>query len=153
MISIASVTLQPGMELGENVYNYKNELLIPADTILDEGHILKLARHSIMCVTIKEDIDYATTHFEKVRLSKQFKEFESVYNEYLPAYKGLMISYVTNNIPFHISQLMEIYKAIRSRASSGELLLDYLYNMLPSEDDMTHAHCLNSALIASVFAD
>ena len=153
MINIASITLKPGMELGENVYNYKNELLIPADTILDEGHIKKLARHSIMSVTIKEDIDYATTHFEKVKLSKKFKEFESVYNEYLPAYKGLMISYVTNNIPFHISQLMRIYQKIRSRAETGELLLDYLYNMLPSEDDMTHAHCLNSALIASVFAE
>lgn len=152
MISVATITLKPGMELGEDVYNFKNELLIPAGTKLEESHIKKLSRHSIMCVTVKEDVDYATTHYEKVRLSKDFKKFEKVYYEYLAKYKALMISFVTNGMTFHVSQLMEIYRAVVSFAPSGEHLLDYLYNMLPGEDDMTHAHCLNSALIAGVFA-
>lgn len=152
MLNIASIALKPGMELGEDVFNYKNELLIPSGTVLDDSHIKKLARHSVMCVTIKEAIDYATTRFEKVRLSKGFQKFETVYNEYLPKYKAIMINFVTNKISFHISQLMDIYRAITPHAANGDLLLDYLYHMLPSEDDMTHAHCLNSALIAGVFA-
>ena len=152
MINTATIALKPGMELGEDVYNFKNELLIPANTVLDETHIKKISRHSIMCVTIKEDVDYATTHFEKVRLSKEFKKFEPVYNEYLSKYKAIMIGFVTNGITFHISQLMEIYRAITDYVPDDEHLLDYLYNMLPSEDDLTHAHCLNSALIAGVFA-
>lgn len=152
MISVATITLKPGMELGEDVYNFKNELLIPAGTKLDESHIKKLSRHSIMCVMIKEAVDYATTHYEKVRLSNDFKNFEKVYYEYLAKYKALMISFVTNGMVFHVSQLMSIYRAITACAPDGERLLDFLYNMLPSEDDMTHAHCLNSALIAGVFA-
>lgn len=152
MISIATIALKPGMELGEDIYNFKNELLIPANTVLDETHIKKLSRHSIMCVTVKEEVDYATTHFEKVRLSKDFKKFEPVYNECLAKYKAIMISFVTNGISFHISQLMEIYRAIITYVPDDEHLLDYLYNMLPGEDDLTHAHCLNSALIAGVFA-
>lgn len=152
MLSIATISLKPGMDVGEDVYSFKNELLIPAGTKLDDSLIRKLSRHSIMCVTIKEDVDYATTHFAKVRLSKDFKKFEAVYQEYLTRYKALIISFVTNGMSFHVSQLMEIYHAVSVCAPSREHLLDYLYHMLPSEDDMTHAHCLNSALIAGVFA-
>lgn len=152
MISIASIALKPGMELGEDVFNFKNELLVPANTVLNENHIKKISRHSVMCVTIKEEVDYATTHFEKIHYSKGFKKFEEAYKENLPKYKALMISFVTNGISFHISQLMEIYCAIAQSVPKSELLLDYLYCMLPGEDDMTHAHCLNSALIAGVFA-
>lgn len=152
MISIASIALMPGMELGEDVFNFKNELLVPANTVLDDNHIKKISRHSVMCVTIKEEVDYATTSFEKIHYSKGFKAFAKVYNENLPKYKALMINFVTNKISFHSSQLMDIYRTIVQSVPKTELLLDYLYCMLPSEDDMTHAHCLNSALIAGVFA-
>ncbi|NLL75995.1 MAG: HD domain-containing protein [Clostridiales bacterium] len=152
MINIASIALKPGMEIGEDIINYKNELLVPAGTILEESHIKKITRHSVMSVVIKEAVDYATTHFEKVHLSEGFKKFDSVYSEYLLYYKELMIDFVMNGIPFQVEHLMDIYHAITPYASNGELLLDYLYHLLPSEDNITHAHCLNSALIAGVFA-
>jgi HD-GYP domain-containing protein (c-di-GMP phosphodiesterase class II) len=93
------------------------------------------------------------THFEKVRLSPDFKNFEATYNIYFPVYKSLMLNTVNNSQPINMEQLMEVYRNIIACAKSGELLLDYLYNMLPGEDDMTHAHCLNSALIAGVFGN
>ena len=119
--------------------------------MVDETVIAKLARHSIMCVSIKEEIDYATTHFEKVRLSTEFKYFEFTYNDCMPIYRKLMTDFVEQGIPVRMNRLMELYVKISSCARNGEQLLDFLYNMLPSEDDMTHAHCLNSALIAGVF--
>lgn len=149
---IACMALKPGMVLGEDVFNIKGELLVSANTTLDDTHLKKLSRHSIMCVTIKEAVDFATSHYEKIRLSSNFQTFETVYKENLMKYKAYMISFVTNNMPFHISQLMDIYRSTISCAPNSEVLLDYLYNMLPSEDDMTHAHCFNSALIAGVFA-
>lgn len=151
MKTIARMALKPGMVLGENVLNYKNELIFPIDTVVDELVIAKLARHSIMCVTVKEEIDYATTHFEKVRLSTEFKYFEVTYNDCMPIYRKLMTDFVEQKAPVRINRLMELYVKISSCAKNGEQLLDFLYNMLPSEDDMTHAHCLNSALIAGVF--
>lgn len=150
---IACAALTPGMELGENVLTRKNELLLPAGTVLTQEHLGKLTRHSIMCVSVKEAIDYATTHFEKIRLSSGFRHFDTIYNENLPKYKLMMINFIDNHVPIVTGQLMGIYTAISSCAASSDLLLDYLYNMLPNEDDMTHAHCLNSALIAGVFAD
>lgn len=151
MKNIARVALKSGMEIAEDVYSYKNDLLVSAGTIVDDVVIAKLSRYSIMCVFIKEDIDYATTHFEKIRLTSDFKAFEEQYSKSLLLYKAIMISFSTNGISFQINQLMQIYRDISVCASTEVRLLDYLYNMIPGEDDMTHAHCLNAALIAGVF--
>lgn len=152
MINTACIALKPGMEVGEDVFNYKNELLVPINTTLTEEHIKKITRHSVMCVLIKEPVDYATTHFERVRLSQEFQIFEVIYKENLTRYKDLMNEFVINGTPLEIRELMDIYNTLVPHAKNDDFLLDYLYHMLPSEDDMTHAHCLNSALIAGVFA-
>ena len=69
MRDVARMALENGMIIGEDIYNYQNELVIPRDTTVDARVIKKLERHSIICVPVKEEIDFATTHFEKVRLS------------------------------------------------------------------------------------
>lgn len=94
---------------------------------------------------------FATTHFEKVRLSKGFIDFTTKYKELLPVYKKQIDELVINKKPFNIRDFYYIYASITGCAKTGENLLDYLYNMVPSEDDMTYAHCLNAALIAGVF--
>lgn len=151
MKDVARMTLTNGMVIGEDVYNYQNELIFPKDTVVDEKVIKKLARHSIICVPVKEDIDFATTHFEKVRLSKEFQTFQLTYNNCMPIYAKLMNRFVETGVWKSTSQLNDIYLKLTACAGNGESLLDFLYNMLPREDTMTHAHCLNSALIAGVF--
>lgn len=151
MKDVARMTLENGMVIGEDVYNYQNELIFPKDTVIDAKVIKKLERHSIICVPIKEEIDFATTHFEKVRLSKEFQTFQLTYNNCMPIYAKLMNSFAETGIWKSTSQLMDIYLKLNACAGNGETLLDFLYNMLPREDTMTHAHCLNSALIAGVF--
>lgn len=151
MKNIAVMALKPGMILSSDVLNYKNEVLFPANTKLDEISIAKLSRHSIMCVEIMEPEDLVSTHFEKVRVSEGFKNFEKKYHECMPNYKKMICDLVDNGISVNITALFQIYFDLTSQAKTGETLLDYLYNMLPSEDDMTYAHLLNSALIAGVF--
>lgn len=153
MKSIARMSLTPGMVIGEDIYSYKNELILSEGTVITNSDIAKLSRYSIMCVTIKEAIDLANTHYEKVRVSEDFKEFEKIYNKYMPVYKKIMVDFVEKGVPFSIRSLLGVHHAISSAAPSGERLLDFLYNMLPSEDNLTHAHCLNSALIAGVFGE
>ncbi len=140
------------MEIGADIYNYKNELIIPAGTKVDANVINKLARHSIMCVSVKENIDYAVTYFEKIRFSNGFAAFQKAYLNALPDYKTMMHQLVFEKAPLEMDKLMQIYQIIYSSLERHELLLDYLYNMLPTEDDLTYAHCLNSALIAGLFA-
>lgn len=151
MKDVARMILEKGMVIGEDIFNYQNELIIPKDTEVDEKVIKKLERHSIICVPIKEEIDFATTHFEKVRLSKEFQTFQLTYNNCMPIYAKLMNRFVETGELKGVSQLQDLYFKLHACAKTGEALLDFLYNMLPREDAMTHAHCLNSALIAGVF--
>lgn len=154
MKTIARMALKPGMILGEDVLSYKNDLLFKKDTKISDTDIAKLARYSIMAVSIKEPSDFATTHFEKVRISDDFKAFEVIYEANLNLYKDIINNTVHKHYPLKINILLQIYKDISNTCKEKhEKILDYLYNMLPSEDDVTYAHCLNSALIAGVFAE
>lgn len=151
MKDVARMTLEEGMIIGEDIYSYRNELIVPKDTVVNKKVLKKLEHHSIICVTVKEDVDFATTHFEKVRLSKEFQSFQLTYNNCMPIYAKLMNRFVETGVWKSTSQLKDIYLKIAACAKTGEALLDFLYNMLPREDTMTHAHCLNSALLAGVF--
>ena len=152
MKDIARMALTPGMEIGVDVLNYKNEVIVPAGTKVDTNVINKLARHSIVCVTVMEEIDYATTHFEKVCLSDGFISFREAYYNAMPKFKEIMHQFVFEGVPFNLDDLMQIYDEITSTLEKPAYLLDYLYNMLPTEDDLTYAHCLNSGLLAGLFA-
>lgn len=151
MKTVATMALKKGMVIGEDVLNFKHELLLPKNTVIDDSAIAKLNRHSIMCVEIKEAKDLATTHFEKVRVSDGFKKFELTYKENLEIYKKMIDGLINEGSFLDLQVLYKIYYDISGCAKTGEMLLDYLYNMLPSEDDLTYAHCLNAALISGVF--
>ena len=53
-----------------------------------------LHEKSIISFPVKEEIDFATTHFEKVRLSKEFQTFQLTYNNCMPIYSKLMNRFV-----------------------------------------------------------
>ncbi len=153
MKAIARMALTPGMELAEDVVNSHNEIIVRAHTQVDNAVISRLERYQIMVVSIMEEIDYATTHFEKIRLSEGFSRFEKDYQRIFPEYKERMNALVENGTPVDPETLLGYYHLLADPVPRGKLLLDYLYNMVPSEDELTHAHCFNSALIAGVFAD
>lgn len=152
MKDIARMALTNGMEIAKDVTTSSGEVIVKAGTKVSEYTIQKLSRHNIMLVTVMEEVDYAVTYFEKVRLSDEFKKFELAYNRSMPVYKKIMNDFVENNVDFPMYELMQIYSDIMATVPSNGRLLDFLYNMLPTEDDLTYAHCLNSALIAGVFA-
>ena len=78
MKSIARMSLENGMVLANDITNYKGDILLAKGTKVDENVIRKLERHSVMCVDVMEEIDYASTHFEKIRLSDEFNKFEKI---------------------------------------------------------------------------
>lgn len=153
MKTIARMALVPGMELAEDVLNSHNEVIIQAHTCVDQAVISRLERYQIMVVSVMEEIDYATTHFEKIRLSEGFSRFEETYQKIFPDYKKRMNALVEQGTCVDTEELLSYYHLLADPVPGGKLLLDYLYNMVPGEDELTHAHCFNSALIAGVFAD
>lgn len=150
---VAQLELTPGMVLGEDV-EVQGSIILKADTILDRPAIDKLSRYSVMCVTIKEGVDLATTHFERVRYNEQFQEFTKKHSASLRRYRELMDEVLASNgdsLPN--DELMAIYNDMRTTYSNGTTLLDFLYNLMPSEDELTFNHCLNAALLAGIFAE
>lgn len=151
MKSVARMALEPGMVIGEDVYSYQNTLVVKENTVVDKKLIQKLARYSVMCVSIKEPADMAVTRYERIRLSSSFKQFENEYNNNLKAYKYMIDDFLSNKTPVNPTFLLQIHDNIKKCTGSGEQLLDMLYHLMPGEDNLTYAHCLNSALIGNVF--
>lgn len=153
MKDIARMALQNGMIIAEDITGHDQQVIFPKGTNVDEQVIAKLARHSIMVVRIMEKIDFATTHFEKVRISEGFLRFQNAYNICFDEFKKRMELLVNNQVAIDPVFLLNIHHTISSVVPSSAQLLDYLYNMVPGEDTLTYAHFLNSALIAGVLAD
>lgn len=151
MKDIARMALQPDMVIAQDIVGNTGDIIVKAGTKVTDYTIQKLARYNIMLVTIMEDVDYAVTYFEKIRLSENFRKFEKTYNNYMPSYKNIMNDFIVSNKAISIDDLLAVYNKILESVDDKDKLLDYLYNMLPTEDDLTYAHCLNSALIAGVF--
>ncbi len=154
MKEVATMALQPGMVLGDDVY-YQNQLLFAKGTELNQIIIDKLNRYSIMCVPIMEAIDMAATRYERIRYEEDFKAFEQQYAACLNRYKNAMNGFLKTGVCIENSVLLSIYHDLYAKIPFpvGMSLLDYLYNMMPNEDELTFTHCLNSALLAGTFAD
>lgn len=151
MKAVARMELKPGMTLGEDV-RWQDKILFSEGTVLSQSNIERLKRYNIMIVTVMEDVDFATTHYERLRYSQDFKLFEQKHTQNLFKYKKLMMDFATAGKQIPEQALIEIYDDLRSTYSSGAVLLDYLYNLMPNEDELTFNHSLNSALLAGVFA-
>lgn len=149
---ITKMELQPGMILGEDI-SYNGNVIYPAGTRVDSLMTEKLNRYSIMCVTIKEDIDLASTHYEKIRFDENFKAFEKIHAQALNLYKNVMLQFLStgNRIPDEF--FLNLYREIYATIPNGIALLDYLYNLVPNEDELTFTQCLNSALLGGTIAD
>ena len=152
MKAVAIMALTPGMVLGEDV-DVQGKVVYPAGTELSKEIIEKLNRYSLMCVNVMEDVDFASTHYERIRFNEHFKQFEQNYAAALMEYKSLMKSFLQTGVQVPDDALIQIYDKLYTMIPSGSVLLDYLYNLMPNEDELTFSHCLNSALLAGTIAD
>ena len=91
---VATVALQPGMEVAEDATDYKGNLLVKKDTVLDKLTIQKLLVSPIKCIQIKEAEDFVLTYFEKIKVSKSFQKFEEIYFANFTAYKVALDSFI-----------------------------------------------------------
>ncbi len=149
---ITRMELMPGMILGEDV-TQQGKVIYAAGTKIDQTIIQRLARYSVLCVTIMENVDFATTHYERMHYDTNFKVFEQEYNTLLLYYKSLINELMLSGRKPDDSVLIDIYNKLYEHIASGSVLLDYLYNKIPDEDELTYTQCLNSALLAGTFAD
>lgn len=151
MKSIARMALKDGMVLACDVYSYQKTLIAREGDVVDSALIAKLARHSVMCVDIKEPEDFTSTRSERIRMSSAFQKFATVYNDNLNAYKYMILSFLQDHTPVNAPYLLQIHDNIYNCCKSEEQILDLLCHLHPNVDDLTYAHCLNAALISTIF--
>lgn len=149
---ITKMELQPGMILAEDVVE-QGKIIYTANTEITQDIINKLNRYSLICVTIKEGIDLATTHYTKIRFDETFQTFVKVHENGLLLFKNSMREFILSGKQVTNDFLLNIYNEIAKHIPCGKSLLDFLYNMVPDEDELTFNQALNSALLAGVFAD
>ena len=73
---ITKMELQPDMVLGEDILD-QDRVIYPAGTTITPQIIEKLKRYNLVCVTIMEDVDFATTHYAKIRFDSNFKSIRT----------------------------------------------------------------------------
>lgn len=146
----AVLALQPGMEIAQDVCDYKGNIIMRANTCLDKFMIQKLSINSITCVYIKEPEDYKTTYFEKIRFSKIFNQFYDLYNDYFEHYKIIIDDFIANPLSMDNSILLDIISKITKPLLHNEkTILDMLCVLDTSDKDSFYSHALNVALVCS----
>lgn len=150
MEMIATMVLTTDKIIAEDVI-CQGDVIIKKDTKVTDKIIQKLNSFRIMAVNCYEPSDFASSYYEKIKLSKDFAAFKESYNTNLIAYKVAVDSFVYNRVPFRCDDLLNIANALITPKITANLLLTYIDLLVPKDEDLTYAHGLNVALISRFF--
>lgn len=150
METIATLALTSDKVIGEDVI-VRGQVIVKKGSKVTELVLQKLNAFGVMGVQCFEPSDYATSYYEKLKLSKDFKAWQDNYNLNLIAYKVAVDSFVYNRVPFRTEDLLNISNTLVNNKISGKILLTYINLMEPKEEELSYAHGLNVALICKMF--
>ncbi|MCR5603844.1 MAG: HD-GYP domain-containing protein [Lachnospiraceae bacterium] len=160
MRRIRTSDLVPGMTTAEDVYSYNNQLVVPNNTVLTDKMITRLEFYSVLAVRVKdEEVKHADeispfdlpSYSERIKASKEFKEFERTFIATTENFKQNLRSIVDERAPINTEELFDHISNLMTAQSSTISIFDMLHNMR-QYDDMTYAHSINVGLICNVFA-
>ncbi len=151
MYMVATPALQIGMTAAEDVVSGTN-VVIKKGSMIDDIAIKKLQAYHIMGINITEPADYASTMLEKMKLSREFKQFQTDYEANLMAFKVAVDSFIQKKVPFRVIDLFSIVDHLIYPNMTATTLFSYISLILVEEERMNYAHSLNVALIAKIFA-
>ncbi len=149
----AVIALTPGAVVAEDVLDHKGNVIIKKNTSLDKYLIQKLNIAKISCVNIKEPEDFLTTYFEKIKVSKTFKQFFELYSKNFFEFKGMMEEFLKTKKPIDPDRLYKIVDDITSPFKHSKItILDMLTVLETAEADFLYTHSINVALICNYTA-
>ena len=149
----AVMALTPGAIIAEDVVDHKGNVIVKKDTSLDKYLIQKLEIANISAVNIKEPEDFLTTYFEKIKVSRTFKQFFEIYSKNFFEYKKMMEQFLHSKVPIDSSKLFDIVEDITAPFRHSKItLLDMLSVLETAEVDFLYTHSINVALICDYTA-
>lgn len=181
MKRVRTADLHPGMITAEDVYSYNNQMIVPKNSVLDDKIITRLEFYSVLAVRISEaedivdepsttdpnsgksesapqskrteqfEISENSSYSQKIRSSKQFKDFEKNFLSTSESFSKTLHSIVDGNVEINPKELMSAVTSLIKDDMTPSGVFDMLHNMR-QYDDFTYMHSMNVALIANVFA-
>jgi HD-GYP domain-containing protein (c-di-GMP phosphodiesterase class II) len=150
MYKLATESLKPGMVLYDDLYTPTKTLVFKANTSLTQEDIDKLGEYNFSEVALSEPAEINMAHYEYIHKSANFKRFNDIYTLNLNSFYKIMRNLDTG-LELNINKLLSLRDDIVNTVMDGEQLLDYLYNMMPDENEITYNHCFNCGLMCYVF--
>jgi len=155
--------LVPGMITYEDVYSYNNQLIVKKGSVLDDSTITKLEFYSVISIRIDDEIVIDSTedvsdfhnlpdtlpYSERIKATRQFKEFEREFVNNTEALKGNLNALLKNHT-FDTDVLLSSVTNLISKSSTSISMFDMLHNMR-NYDDFTYVHSMNVSLICNIF--
>lgn len=169
--------LIPGMIVGEDVFSYENQLIIPRGLVLTDKMITRLEFYSIPNIKIKDDPDepfdspvsYDETllneppipgqvsqtedpsYSEIIQNSPSFAKYKQDFDNTMSDFKESINDIIQKGKEVDTEALLGQAKTLINDASSKADFFNMLHNMR-QYDDLTFAHCMNVALISNILA-
>ena len=146
MYKLSTQSLKPGMVLYDDIYTPAKTILFKGNTILSQENIQTLYEYNFDDVTLSEPDEINMAHYKYLHLNLEFQRFNEVYTGALDSFHRIMRTLDTG-LELNILKLLSLRDDILSVVQNGEQLLDYLYNMVPNENEITYNHCFNCGLL------
>ena len=151
--------LVPGMITAEDVYSFNNQLILSKGLILNDKTITKLAFYSVLQVRVEDQAatpvadtsTYDLSYSEKIQSSPEYIRFRKQFETDADSFKNAINDVVEKGAPLNVDKLMNYTLDILDTSAATPNLFDMLHNMR-QYDDATYIHCMNVALICSVFS-
>lgn len=152
--------LCPGMILGQDVYNFANQIVIKKGTVLDERTITKLHRFEIPQFMIEEEVlsiqeansYHRSSYSERIQNSPEFKKFQEDYDTEVLSFQNMISCVVEKNQKIDCEALYRQVVMLLKDTGNSINAFDMVQN-LRHYDDSTYAHSMNVGLLCNVFAD
>ncbi|MBQ1173237.1 MAG: HD-GYP domain-containing protein [Lachnospiraceae bacterium] len=169
--------LTPGMIVGEDVFSYANQLIIPKGMVLTDKIITRLEFYSIPYVKVKDnpdepfdspvtycdnetgtkpepvlDVPQKTSPYsELIKSSPEFIQYKTDFDQTINEFKSSMNDIVQKGAKINTDTLLKQATHLIDGASNTASFFNMLHNMR-QYDDLTFAHCMNVALISNILA-
>lgn len=151
MYTLPIKSAKPGMVVYADIYNYKNELVVKSNTQLTYEIINILSRQVLDdTISISEPGEIDMTRYMHLQANPHFQSFCEQYNRSLSKFINMLRTLETG-LEFDASKLLSVRNDVMKTVANGEQLIDYLYNMMPGENEITYKHCFDCGLMCYNF--
>ncbi|MCD8037970.1 MAG: HD domain-containing protein [Lachnospiraceae bacterium] len=150
MYYLSTQSLKPGMVVYEDIYSLSGKLIMKANTLLTQEGIQLLCEHNFDRVALSEPSEVDMPRYKHLHQHPHFQRFNDIYTLTLDTFHKI-IRTLDTGINLNTNKLLSLRDEMMDAVMDGEQLIDYLYNMMPNENEITYNHCFNCGLLCYIF--